>query len=469
LPRASIITIKLIEDISVIIEWRENQEEVAALHQFLLEKKCIECDFGFIYTPLVFPIEEMINLSTDLRYLLNLFLKLPERMYRNNKKAFLKALAYEEPMLTEISRYHEILKSEVLCRFDLIYTNQGWKILELNIGSNTGMIHAAPMVREIMTRNGHCKEPNSQSIPLSDYIPGNQDKNNNSKNESISSQDYINFDTPKYVAKEIARQMKMIGNKYLALVEDDCCFSETKNQLITLANAIEAISAIKTLVLRSSELKVEDGNLTGRGFPISAIYSFFTLEDVLAKPNLYSPVMELLQSGRVQHIMGFAYAPIGNKLMMALIHQEKQSGNLTPEEEKLVNLYLPQTRKLSSELKQEILERRTSLVLKPADSYGGIGVLVGQDFSNTQWQESVESILQDNTSYVVQEFVVSDRQFFSFCDCEGTLSQSIVPYVLGVYLVGNEFAGGLIRASIKPTHVLNAHNGACVGTILAKV
>ena len=52
----------------------------------------------------------------------------------------------------------------------------------------------------------------------------------------------------------------------------------------------------------------------------------------------------------------------------------------------------------------------TDLVMKPNDEYGGKGVFIGWEMSDTEWEEALAEALR--ASYVVQEKVELQRQSF---------------------------------------------------------
>jgi hypothetical protein len=57
-----------------------------------------------------------------------------------------------------------------------------------------------------------------------------------------------------------------------------------------------------------------------------------------------------------------------------------------------------------------IRERRESLVMKPNDEYGGKGVFIGWEMSDTEWEAALATALR--SSYVVQGKVELLRQTF---------------------------------------------------------
>ena len=93
---------------------------------------------------------------------------------------------------------------------------------------------------------------------------------------------------------------------------------------------------------------------------------------------------------------------------------------LTEHERRTIAAHVPWTRRLREgrtsrrgeaiELVPWVRAHRDLLVLKPNDEYGGKGVTIGWEASESEWDEALASALRG--SYVVQEKVDLQRQSF---------------------------------------------------------
>jgi hypothetical protein len=92
----------------------------------------------------------------------------------------------------------------------------------------------------------------------------------------------------------------------------------------------------------------------------------------------------------------------------------------TPEERGAIAAHVPWTRRVRAghtlrrgervDLPEFIRAHRTGLVMKPNDEYGGKGVFLGWEMTDTAWDEALAQALRE--PYVVQEKVELERQEF---------------------------------------------------------
>jgi hypothetical protein len=96
------------------------------------------------------------------------------------------------------------------------------------------------------------------------------------------------------------------------------------------------------------------------------------------------------------------------------------------------------------------------LVLKPADEYGGSGVLVGHETSDSEWAEGLAEGVRRG-DFLLQDYVRPDRLTMDFTNLEtGEHLQTEVPYSVGPYTFGRESFGCFLRVgSHEHGEVLN--------------
>jgi len=108
------------------------------------------------------------------------------------------------------------------------------------------------------------------------------------------------------------------------------------------------------------------------------------------------------------------------KGLLALLSDRQLGLELSPEERSTIDASIPWTRLVRSEETQYegervhlpgfVLTQQDRLVLKPADDYGGRGVVLGWEVSPGEWEQSLEQALQQ--PYVVQEKVPVPEDYF---------------------------------------------------------
>jgi uncharacterized circularly permuted ATP-grasp superfamily protein len=112
---------------------------------------------------------------------------------------------------------------------------------------------------------------------------------------------------------------------------------------------------------------------------------------------------------------------------------------------------------MTPELVDPAIERQAELVLKPADEYGGSGVLVGHECPADEWRAGLAEAVAGNGSFLLQDYVRPDRLTMDFVNIEsGEQLQAEVPYSVGQYTFGRQAAGCFLRVgSHEHGEVLN--------------
>ncbi|WP_338675997.1 hypothetical protein V1460_25760 [Streptomyces sp. SCSIO 30461] len=111
-----------------------------------------------------------------------------------------------------------------------------------------------------------------------------------------------------------------------------------------------------------------------------------------------------------------------------------------------------------ADLPRILLSRRDDMVLKPADGYGGLGIVVGRATSAADWERAVDDAL--NGHWIAQEYVEPDAEPMEFVLPSGEAVTRTVPAVHGLLLMSGREAGCLVRQSPGTSTVLNARQGA---------
>jgi hypothetical protein len=190
--------------------------------------------------------------------------------------------------------------------------------------------------------------------------------------------------------------------------------------------------------------------------------------------EISSEVFHAFKSGTIRLINGPVTRLLKNKLNLALLSENKDNPLFTPAERKIIDAYVPWSRKVEecsttfraetiTDLYRFILDRREGLVIKAAVGYGGKGVFVGDKMSPEQWQETVETAFNKG-SWVVQERVDS---------CPGMYQageQGCEPHDMawGFFVFGSRYGGAWVRVMPQTANkgVINCHQGATVSVIL---
>lgn len=124
---------------------------------------------------------------------------------------------------------------------------------------------------------------------------------------------------------------------------------------------------------------------------------------------------------------------------------------------------LPKTENLTDKNAAWVLENRENLVLKPINSYEGIGVNIGVNTTEEDWEKLIVS--EKNRDYIAQELVDTQKITMSFYD-EGTIVSRDVYYdVCPHFFVknGKIDSMGHILVRYSENKILNVAMGGGIG------
>jgi hypothetical protein len=161
------------------------------------------------------------------------------------------------------------------------------------------------------------------------------------------------------------------------------------------------------------------------------------------------------------------HAILGDKRMFSLLHECSKNSRLTPEENALVERYVPWTTVLrdediewrgkSSPLRSILTQHKDSFVVKKADSFGGKYVAVGKHVEQAQWEAGNAERVRAG-DWIAQEFHAPGQMLAM----DATSQVSAHELIWGVFAIGQTYGGAFIRAC-RPNEckgIINAANGA---------
>jgi uncharacterized circularly permuted ATP-grasp superfamily protein len=159
----------------------------------------------------------------------------------------------------------------------------------------------------------------------------------------------------------------------------------------------------------------------------------------------------------------FRCKPIHKKAIFEVLTDDSLAGLFDDEQRAAIAAHVPWTRRVREgratrrgepiDLPQYVRLHREELVMKPNDEYGGKGVHVGWEMTDTEWEKALEEALR--SSYVVQEKVELRRQTFPLLDGELRFEDLVVD--LDPFLFQGEVEGFLTRLS--STSLANVSSG----------
>jgi hypothetical protein len=115
---------------------------------------------------------------------------------------------------------------------------------------------------------------------------------------------------------------------------------------------------------------------------------------------------------------------VHKKMLFGVLTDERHQHYFTDAERTAIALHIPWTRRVEEartthagqeiDLLRFIREQRNNLVLKPNDDYGGHGIYIGWEASESEWDAAINKALAGD--YLAQERVTTSRELFPYID-----------------------------------------------------
>lgn len=183
----------------------------------------------------------------------------------------------------------------------------------------------------------------------------------------------------------------------------------------------------KTIIADPRELEYTNGRLCKDGFDIDIVYKRVLVNEFLEKKDECTNLLKAYESQSVCMVNSFRGKLVHKKLLFGLLTDEQFAGFFTPREHELITKHVPWTRRVEErntehygkkvDLLKFTREYRDQLVLKPNDDYGGRGIYIGWESSESEWDAAISIALEGD--YLVQERVKTSRQVFPYIKDDG--------------------------------------------------
>jgi uncharacterized circularly permuted ATP-grasp superfamily protein len=146
------------------------------------------------------------------------------------------------------------------------------------------------------------------------------------------------------------------------------------------------------------------------------------------------------------------------KAFFAVLTDPEHAHLFSDQERSIIRAHVPWTRVLDDvettkdDWRGDLMELarawREHLVLKPNDEYGGKGVTLGWELSESEWTSRLDAALEDPYgTWIVQERIPVRREVFPQFDPTGRVSMTDMLVDLAPYLFRGRMGGYLTRLS----------------------
>ena len=230
----------------------------------------------------------------------------------------------------------------------------------------------------------------------------------------------------------------------------------TFSEFELLRDAFTALG-VPTLIADPRDLENRGGRLTANGRAIDLVYRRVLINDIVARPLECRALLDAYASRTVCVANTLRCKIAHKKAFFAVLCDERRGGLFDVRERELIRRHIPWTvlvrdRRVTRngrefDLISYLRDHREQLVIKPNDEYGGTGVALGWEASESEWDGVIARALNEQArGWIAQERIAVRREPFPVCT-DGGVEMRDMLVDFAPYVFRGKLAGFLTRLS----------------------
>jgi uncharacterized circularly permuted ATP-grasp superfamily protein len=230
---------------------------------------------------------------------------------------------------------------------------------------------------------------------------------------------------------------------------------------------------VPTVICDPHELVFENGRLRYQDFEIDLVLKRALSSELIEKEAEIPALFAAYEAGVFCMVNNFRCKPFHKKAIFALLTDERNQVYFSQEERAALAAHIPWTRVVqvgpttykdqTIDLHAFVTLNRERLVLKPNDEYGGKGVVIGWESSETEWEQAFQAAL--NEPFVVQEKVLVAKEVFPVVQ-DGYIKFAERSVDCDPYIFDSQAYGTLTRLAATALLNVTAGGGSTVPTFI---
>jgi len=209
----------------------------------------------------------------------------------------------------------------------------------------------------------------------------------------------------------------------------------------------------ETLIADPHDVEYDGRALHVGEFQIDIFYKRVVIYEFLEKFNETHPLIRAYKDGNVCMANSFRSKIPHKKASFAILSDEKYENIFTAEQLETIRKHIPWTRRVREgkttfegkpvDLLEFLRRERERFLIKPNDDYGGKGIVLGWEVSQTVWEQALNDSLQN--SFVAQERALVEKINFPIYSDKITFENLLIDF--DPFLFSGKVEGGLVRLS----------------------
>ena len=216
-------------------------------------------------------------------------------------------------------------------------------------------------------------------------------------------------------------------------------------------------AGVPTLIADPRDLEIRGGRLVAGGHPIDLVYRRVLINDIVARRAECAALIDAYEKRLVCVANTLRCKIPHKKAFFAVLTDERRAGLFDTHEQAIIRRHVPWTALVRErhvvrdgrelDLVPYLRANRTNLVIKPNDEYGGTGVTLGWESTESEWDAAIaRALAEQQRGWVAQERIAIRREPFPVCGDAGLeIRDMLVDFA--PYLFRGRLAGFLTRLS----------------------
>jgi len=215
------------------------------------------------------------------------------------------------------------------------------------------------------------------------------------------------------------------------------------------------------------ELECRDGWIYANGKKIDILYRRLLMNEFFEIIDECKPYLEGYHAQKTCYLNSFRSKLVHKKNLFSLLTDPYYMKVLDNAEIKAIRTHIPWTRKFREskeryrgmliDLVDSVRKHKNNFILKPNDDYGGHGVVLGFQCTQSEWDDAIENALQND--FVAQEVIDIGKEPFVL-NIDGNWMEKETIIDLDPYLNGPMMGGCLTRTSFNNLANVTAGGGS---------
>jgi hypothetical protein len=213
--------------------------------------------------------------------------------------------------------------------------------------------------------------------------------------------------------------------------------------------------------------RLSEAGLYAHGQRIDLVYRRVLINDMLAREAECRVLLDAYEAHAVCVANSLRCKIPHKKAFFAVLTDERHAAMFSAEEREIIRRHIPWTALVEEgrvvrdgkriDLLAHLRAHRDQYVLKPNDEYGGTGVTLGWETSESAWDAALtRAVAERDRGWVAQQRIAVRREVFPVCEAGGVVMRDML-VDFAPYIFRGRLAGFLTRLSV--TGLANVTSG----------